>query len=501
MMLLSNDRRLASGGALAPTVDRSPRPSSPSGTTQPWDVRVVETDSAVVLLAGSRAYKLKKSVKPGPTGSTTPHDRLEAYRKELRLNRRFSPDVYLGVLDITDGAGVPKDHLLAMTRLPADRQLTELARRDADTTIDVGAALDQVADRLVSVHHASPIVPPHFATATPQDLWRRWAEDLGALRELETSIGHRLVDSCESLAARYLRNGDDLFARRIAEGHVRDGHGDLRADHVFCLDDGPRIIGCLDDDPKRRCRDVLADVAALVLDLEHLGRPDLARRFSERYRAVSGTTWPASLEHHYVAARAADLARVAADRAQRAEGDARDTALSLVRAYAMLAARHLHLGQPKLILVGGPAAARRSAVARGLRDRGIGVLLEAPSDAAGAGGSPDADGETQAYDDLLDAVEQWLTTGESVIIDAAWDRPADRLAARRTAERFGAGMVEMLCHARPDTLTLRGTEEPGEADAAEPGEVWPEAVVLDTDSTDQRVLDTAGQVIFDHWAS
>ena len=274
-----------------------PAPEDRGGTCdrglQRWDAGLVETDAAVVVLAAEKAYKLKKSVRPGPTGATTPHDRLAAYRIELRLNRRFSPDVYLGVLDITDGVGVPKDHLLVMRRLPADRRLTELARRGADPAIDVGAALDLVADRLASVHRASPVVPARSATATTGDLWLRWADDLDALRELETSIGHRLVDSCESMAARYLRTCHDLFARRVADGHVRDGHGDLRTDHVFCLDDGPRIIGCLDDDPKQRCGDVVADVASLMVDLEHLGRSDLAERFSDRYQAVSGVTWPA----------------------------------------------------------------------------------------------------------------------------------------------------------------------------------------------------------------
>jgi uncharacterized protein len=472
MMLLDGDQ-----AAPASTADRPSCPSSSTGTCVPWDARIVETDSAVVVLAAERAYKLKTSVPPGPTGATTPHDRLAAYRTELRLNRRFSPDVYLGVLDITDGAGVRKDHLLAMRRLPADRRLTELARRDADPAVDVGAALDQVAERLASVHLASPVVPPRDATAMTRDLRLRWAEDVGALRQVETSVGHRLVDACESLATGYLGTCADLFAWRVAEGHVRDGHGDLRSDHVFCLDDGPRIIGCLDADPERRVADVVADVASLVLDLEHLGRPDLAGRFSEHYRVVSGLTWPPSLEHHHVALRAADLARVAAVRAGRADGDLRDGQLRLVRAYAVLAARHLHLGQPKLILVGGAAATGRSTVAGGLRDLGVGRLLEAPSDPAGG------------LDGVLATAEKWLGTGESVVLDAAWHRAADRLAARRSAARLGAGMVEMCCHARPDTLALRGGGDDGGAEA------WPEAVVLDTDSTDRRVLDAAIEVI------
>jgi hypothetical protein len=176
----------------------------------------------------------------------------------------------------------------------------------------------------------------------------------------------------------------------------------------------------------------------------------------------------------------------------------------------LLAARHLHLGQPKLILVGGPAATGRPAVARGLRDRGIGRLLEAPSDPAGVAESPDADEDAQACDHVLEVAEEWLRSGESVIVDAAWNRAADRLAARRTAERLGAGMVEMLCHARPDTLALRGgaddieaaSETGGETEAVEPAggevEVWPQAAVLETDSTDQRVLDTAVDLILEN---
>ena len=110
-----------------------------------------------------------------------------------------------------------------------------------------------------------------------------------------------------------------LFEQRIAEGRAVDGHGDLLADDIFCLDDGPRILDCIEFDDALRLGDGLSDAAFLAMDLEHLGRPDLARRFLDAYREATADVWPSSLEHHHVAYRAQVRAKVAAIRA--AQGD------------------------------------------------------------------------------------------------------------------------------------------------------------------------------------
>ena len=107
--------------------------------------------------------------------------------------------------------------------------------------------------------------------------------------------------------------------QRIAEGRAVDGHGDLLADDIFCLDDGPRILDCIEFDEALRLGDGLSDVAFLAMDLEHLGRPDLAQRFLDAYREATADVWPSSLEHHHVAYRAQVRAKVAAIRA--AQGD------------------------------------------------------------------------------------------------------------------------------------------------------------------------------------
>ena len=88
----------------------------------------------------------------------------------------------------------------------------------------------------------------------------------------------------EELPRRYLDGRGQLFASRIAHEKVRDGHGDLLADDIFCLHDGPRILDCIEFDDGLRYGDVLADVAFLAMDLERVGAADLGIRFLTWYR-------------------------------------------------------------------------------------------------------------------------------------------------------------------------------------------------------------------------
>jgi hypothetical protein len=180
-----------------------------------------------------------------------------------------------------------------------------------------------------------------------------------------------VADAVERLAHRYLDGRSRLFERRIAEGHIRDGHGDLLADDVFCLDDGPRILDCLEFDDRLRYGDVLLDVAFLAMDLECLGAPDLARRFLDWYTEFSGRPFPASLASHYVAYRAHVRAKVACLRHDQGVEDAADEARCLLD----LAHRHLEEAAVRLVLVGGLPGTGKSTLARGLADaRGWAVL-------------------------------------------------------------------------------------------------------------------------------
>jgi hypothetical protein len=119
-----------------------------------------------------------------------------------------------------------------------------------------------------------------------------------------------------SLALRFVDGRGPLFADRAAGGHIVDGHGDLIAEDVFCLPDGPRVLDCLEFDDRLRFVDVLDDVAFLAMDLEHLCAGAAAEAFLAWYREFSAAPVVRSLQHHYVAYRAFVRAKVAGIRAR-----------------------------------------------------------------------------------------------------------------------------------------------------------------------------------------
>ena len=132
-------------------------------------------------------------------------------------------------------------------------------------------------------------------------------------------------------------------------GRIVDGHRDLLAEDIFCLDDGPRILDCLEFDDRLRWLDGLDDASFLAMDLDRLGRPDLAEQFIDWYAEYTADPAPASLRHHYVAYRALVRAKVCCIRAAQNEPQAMPSAGHL----ADLPLRHLHAATVSLILVGG----------------------------------------------------------------------------------------------------------------------------------------------------
>src|SRR5690349_20452912 len=92
---------------------------------------VCETHTAILFFAGDRAYKLKKPVDLGFLDYTTMAARRAPREREIALNRRFAPDVYLGVGEMRGPGVEDAEPLVVMRRMPADRRLSRLARQGA----------------------------------------------------------------------------------------------------------------------------------------------------------------------------------------------------------------------------------------------------------------------------------------------------------------------------------------------------------------------------------
>ena len=480
--------------------------------TAPAELR--ETHISVVTMIGDRAYKLLKPVETGFLDHRRREDRLAACRRETEVNRRFAPDVYLGVLDVTDGAGEPLDHLIAMRRMPSDRALSRLLDGPGAEEIVLEVA------RLVAGFHrdapSSRIVARAGLPATVSALWDEGLDEIERVAPGVVPPGQ--IARARALAQEYITGRRALFERRITEGWLRDGHGDLLADDVYVLPDGPRILDALAFDDRLRHGDVLLDIAFLAMDLERRGYPSLAEAAVVQWSAALAEDHPSSLWDHYVAYRAHVRSKVAAIRASQGDAPAADEA----RALHALALDHLNRGRVRLILVGGLPGTGKSTLAEGLarktgaqvlrsdvvRKRMAGVPLAVGAAAPFEEGLYQPETTARVYEELLAQAGPLLSQGETVVLDASWTHAPWRREARRLARLRGACLVELCCVVPDDVARARmatrsgagGDPSDATPDVADhmraEADPWPEAIAVDTLPAATEVVTAARDLIW-----
>ncbi len=464
----------------------------------------VETHVSILALSPNRVWKLKKAVRfPFVDLSTGARRRMNAER-EVELNRRFAPDVYLGVVSI-DGpdAGPDADVVVEMRRMPDDRRLSSVVRSTARARHEI----ERIAVELARIHGRARSGPDIDAVGSRDAVLALWERSLAEMQPFVPAVLDTAeLDAVARDARRYAAGRELLFRERIADGRIRDGHGDLLADDVFCLDDGPRFLDCLEFDDQLRYGDVVADVAFLAMDLERLGHRTLAAVLLEEYRNASGDAWPPSLADFYVAYRAIVRSKVAC-----LAVDADSTAPGRARSLLALAGGHLARGRVRLVLIGGPPATGKTTLAREVAQRtGWSVLHsdEVRKHLAGIepGQSARADLDaglytpewtSRTYDALLDAANPRLLRGESVLLDASWSdarrrEDVERLAAltSSTLTSFALSAPAALADERARARAgghrdASNASDASDATTAVTGELrsrfeaWPDALTLD----------------------
>ncbi len=489
-------------------VRRSDSAAGPGAHPPDAPAGVLETHISIVVLLGAHVYKLRKPVRFDFADFSSASARLEDCRREVELNRRLAPDVYLGVADIAL-EGEVLEHAVVMRRLDARRSLARLVRATAIPSEE----LDAVARRLASFHAGAARGPEIDALASPAALHAAFDANV---RETERFVGTLLPGPLHArvvaLTERFLESRADLLEQRIAHGAVCDGHGDLQAADVFCLEDGPRILDCLEFDDRLRYGDVAADVAFLAMDLQRLGSPDAARLLIERYEAHAQVELPRALVDFYVATRAYVRAKVACLRYEQGE----EASGALARALLELALDALERSESRLVVVGGLPGSGKSTLARALGEalgmtviRSDVVRLELVGRDAAAFGTGFGRGAfrpevtERVYAELFERARRALERGEAVVLDASFVDAEQRVRARALGAQTGSRCAELHCSVgeavaaqRLEWRAARG-EDPSRATLATRRSMarledpWPEAIEVDTSSSPAEALAAA----------
>jgi len=449
--------------------------------------QVWETHISWVFAIGGEVLKVKKPVDFGFLDFSTLEKRRAACEAEDRLNRRLAPDVYLGVVPITrdgdgkhvvDGEGEVVDWAVRMRRLDeghrADRRL-ERGGLDRE-------AVDRIAERIAAFHAEARTDEETARFGSPELIGGNVRENFEQTRDVLTEILSRdEAEEIERWQLRFLEERAALFEARVEAGRVRDGHGDLRLEHVYLEGDGEiRVIDCIEFNERFRYADVGADLAFLSMDLAWHGRVDLAERVLATYARETSDFDLFPLIDFYESYRAYVRGKVAVMLAadEDAAHEVRERARGQARRYFRLALameRRSLLG-PALVAIGGPIASGKSTLADHLgfamgapainSDRIRKHMLGAqPTDKLYEGswsGAYDPAFTEKVYAEVERLAKAVLSSGRPVILDASFRSRVMREDARKVARSMGVPFFFVECRLDPEVcrerLRIRDTQ-------------------------------------------
>jgi hypothetical protein len=494
---------------------------------------VFQTHISYVLVGDDLVYKLKKPVVMPFLDYSSRELRRSMCERECELNRRLAPSLYLGVRGVR-AAGAefalcePDDqacleHVVLMRRV--DREAT-LEHHVDNLTARTGE-LQRVGELLAAFHQAASAAAP--PAGTPECL-RAWAEQLTtAVRGGPTGLlkDSRVEAACTFLE-RWLAANQTLLNERVREGHIRDGHGDLRMNHVVLEGEQVEILDCVEFDDALRQNDVLADLSFLIMELQFAGREDLSRTLVKSWHEAGGPL-NERLLWAYASSRALIRVEVGLARIDqlRREPPSLELRVAEERTQTLLdlAIRlSWRAREPAAVIFAGLSGSGKTSISGRLAERwGLDRVSsdEVRKRLVGVGQNDAA--PRHAYDDYLSrAVYERLgreagravSAGRSVIVDATFRRSIDAQAFVRAFASAGAlaPALTLACQASPATLRERvgARAERGGSDAgldvldvqlAEPRATVlgiSNPLMLSTDGSLSDSLERAEMIVLEH---
>lgn len=496
---------------------------------RPTEVGLLQTHISLLFFAGERVYKVKKPVDMGFLDYTTIDKRKHFCEEEVRLNRRLSPDVYLGVVRIVEdqhgGIRIVRDetdqreeertidYAVEMVRLPEDRMLPALIERD-----EVGEReMRAIAELLVDFHARCPTGPDVDQHATVESLRQQARDNFEQLRRLANTVDlpAEVIGHVECWCDGFISDHRALIEKRIECGRVREGHGDLHAGNICLLDDdtnGIVIYDCIEFTPKFRCRDVAGELGFLAMDMDYRGHRELGRMLVKHYAERANDSEMLTLLDFFKVHFAIVRSKVSVLKALEDEVDPaeRREAAAEARRYLFLAAGYTIA--PAIIVMCGLPATGKSTVARALAaPLGATVLRTDEIRKHLAGVASTARGDESLYTNevtdrtyaqLASQTRKLITAGRSVVADATFASSRRRKALIQIARDGGVPWAVVHTTASDQTvrrrMAARATDRCEVSDAdwvvyqrmrehfQPPDEVGPEHCVTVTEQTDME---------------
>ncbi len=425
---------------------------------------VTQTHISTIILAGEFAYKLKKPLKLPFLDFSTLEKRYQFCLKELTINRRTAPELYLEVLPVTgspqapeiNGQGVVIDWLVKMRRFDSSQEFAVLARMGTLTF----SLVETLARHLAYFHASLPRLPDtEVNKKTTLDWLLESFDEINAHPLFQTMSEARewggFRQDLKAMFERHLpwRN------QRIQQGFFRPCHGDLHLGNIVLWQDRVMAFDALEFDDSLSHIDVMNDLAFPYMDLYANRLPELASRLVNTYLEESGDYEGLRLLPEYAAYRALVRAKIALMQDNKEK----------FSQYWVLARNFVYPKKKgELVLVYGLSGSGKSTVAQMLSDTTGGIRLRSDTERKRMFNISSQHGQVvnkdvlyapeashRVYSRLFELAEILLQAGFSAVVDAVFLRQADRVLFHDLANRLGVPFRMVSCEAPENIMKDR----------------------------------------------
>lgn len=457
---------------------------------RPSVIELVQTHISLIFLAGDLVYKVKKAVNFGFLDFSTLEQRREDCEKEIRLNRRFAPQFYLGVETIcrqsgklvlaSDGEIV--EYAVVMKRLPEEAMLSNVLQQGrADIEI-----MDSIAAKLAAFHAGAETGGEIDKLGGINTIRKNHAENFEQTKAyIGRTISREKYDFIKSWVDKFIAEKGYLLNERVSNHRIRDCHGDLHIEHI-CLADTIVFFDCIEFNDRFRYSDVAADVAFLKMDLDFKGYPQYGERFANAYIRLSGDPVVESMiplyQCYYAYVRGKVIGFRIDDPSISQEG--RAASQEIAKRYFDLALKYAARPvRPVMIITTGLMGTGKSVLARNvaniidavvirtdvLRKELLDIRPEEKHLEEFGEGIYSEEFTKKTYQEALSRAATALTSGQSVIIDASYKDREERIRATQAAIQAGADFFVLECVCSESVVKERLTRRRGDSSEASDG--------------------------------